>query len=366
MLALVTCHISPLNLIRKKINSWHLASRLTARSLSELDRECILGNVFFSLRGGGRVRVRVRCGRRQVKIEFELLWGEFEREFELCHRQFELEFEHVDRESGRRKLVFFFRGGCEFEFEFDADAVRSKSSSNCSGASSNASSNCVTASSNSSSSMWTASPDSESLVFFSGGGSSSSSSSTRTPLGQNRVWTALGRVRTTVSPPVRTRVRSRSTCSNSSSNWRWHSSNSRSNSPQRKSSSNCSGASSNATASPDAESLFFFSRGGCEFEFDADAVRSKSSSNCSGASSNASSNCVTASSNSSSSMWTASPDSESLVFFPGGVRVRVRAGLTMNPYLKHFSPSIFAQLEPGGLCNLPPEFPSLPSPARTY
>ena len=27
---------------------------------------------------------------------------------------------------------------------------------------------------------------------------------------------------------------------------------------------------------------------------------------------------------------------------------------------KHFSPSIFAQLEPGGLCNLPPEFPSLP------
>ena len=34
MLALVTCHISPLNLIRKKINSWHLTSRLTARSFS--------------------------------------------------------------------------------------------------------------------------------------------------------------------------------------------------------------------------------------------------------------------------------------------------------------------------------------------
>ena len=113
MLALVTCHISPLNLIRKKINSWHLTSRLTARSLSELDRECILGKVFFPS-GGGRVRVRVRRGRRQVKIEFELLWGEFEREFELCHRQFELEFEHVDRESGLRKLVFFFRGGLEF------------------------------------------------------------------------------------------------------------------------------------------------------------------------------------------------------------------------------------------------------------
>ena len=150
----------------EKINSWHLTSRLTARSLSELDRECILGKVFFSLRGGvefefefdaaaarsksssncsgasskassncvtassdwsssmwtaspdseslffffpGGVRVRVRRGRRQVKIEFELLWGEFEREFELCHRQFELEFEHVDRESGLRKLCFFFR-----------------------------------------------------------------------------------------------------------------------------------------------------------------------------------------------------------------------------------------------------------------
>ena len=53
MLALVTCHISPLNLIRKKINSWHLTSRLTARSLSELDRECILGKGFFPLRGGG-------------------------------------------------------------------------------------------------------------------------------------------------------------------------------------------------------------------------------------------------------------------------------------------------------------------------
>ena len=118
MLALVTCHISPLNLIRKKINSWHLASRLTARSLSELDRECILGKVFFfSLRGGGG-----------GGVEFE------------------------------------------FEFEFDAAAARSKSSSNCSGASSNASSNCVTASSNSSSSMWTASPDSESLVFFFRGG----------------------------------------------------------------------------------------------------------------------------------------------------------------------------------------------------
>ena len=62
---------------------------------------------FFFPPGGGRVRVRVRRGRRQVKIEFELLWGEFEREFELCHRQFELEFEHVDRESGLRKLVFF-------------------------------------------------------------------------------------------------------------------------------------------------------------------------------------------------------------------------------------------------------------------
>ena len=163
MLALVTCHISPPQSDTEKINSWHLTSRLTARSLSELDRECILGKVFF-LSGGGRVRVRVRRGRRQVKIEFELLWGEFEREFELCHRQFELEFEHVDRESGLRKLVFFFPGGCEFEF--DADAARSKSSSNCSGASSNASSNCVTASSNSSSSMWTASPDSESFVFF--------------------------------------------------------------------------------------------------------------------------------------------------------------------------------------------------------
>ena len=62
---------------------------------------------FFFPPGGGRVRVRVRRGRRQVKIEFELLWGEFEREFELCHRQFELEFEHVDRESGLRKLGFF-------------------------------------------------------------------------------------------------------------------------------------------------------------------------------------------------------------------------------------------------------------------
>ena len=36
MLALVTCHIfPPLNLIRKKMNSWHLTSRLTARSFSE-------------------------------------------------------------------------------------------------------------------------------------------------------------------------------------------------------------------------------------------------------------------------------------------------------------------------------------------
>ena len=36
MLALVTCHILPLlNLIRKKMNSWHLTSRLTARSFSE-------------------------------------------------------------------------------------------------------------------------------------------------------------------------------------------------------------------------------------------------------------------------------------------------------------------------------------------
>ena len=35
MLALVTCHISPLNLIREKMNSWHLTSRLTARSFSE-------------------------------------------------------------------------------------------------------------------------------------------------------------------------------------------------------------------------------------------------------------------------------------------------------------------------------------------
>ena len=35
MLALVTCHIfHPLNLIRKKMNSWHLTSRLTARSFS--------------------------------------------------------------------------------------------------------------------------------------------------------------------------------------------------------------------------------------------------------------------------------------------------------------------------------------------
>ena len=69
---------------------------------------------FFFPGGGGvrvRVRVRVRRGRRQVKIEFELLWGEFEREFELCHRQFELEFEHMDRESGLRKLGFFSGGG---------------------------------------------------------------------------------------------------------------------------------------------------------------------------------------------------------------------------------------------------------------
>ena len=180
MLALVTCHISPLNLIRKKINSWHLTSRLTARSLSELDRECILGKVFFPLRGGGssssstrpppgqnrvrtalgpvrtrvrtvsppvrtrvraygprvrtqkacffspggvRVRVRVRRGRRQVKIEFELLWGEFEREFELCHRQFELEFEHVDRESGLRKLGFFFRGRGGFQFGLESTNI---------------------------------------------------------------------------------------------------------------------------------------------------------------------------------------------------------------------------------------------------
>ena len=94
----------------EKINSWHRTSRLTARSLSELDRECILGKVFFFPSGGG------------------------------------------------------------VEFEFDAAAARSKSSSNCSGASSNTSSNCVTASSNSRSSMWTASPDSESLFFFSGGG----------------------------------------------------------------------------------------------------------------------------------------------------------------------------------------------------
>ena len=36
MLALVTCRIfPPLNLIRKKMNSWHLTSRLTARSFSE-------------------------------------------------------------------------------------------------------------------------------------------------------------------------------------------------------------------------------------------------------------------------------------------------------------------------------------------
>ena len=36
MFALVTCHIfPPLNLIRKKMNSWHLTSRLTARSFSE-------------------------------------------------------------------------------------------------------------------------------------------------------------------------------------------------------------------------------------------------------------------------------------------------------------------------------------------
>ena len=61
----------------------------------------------FFFPGGVLVRVRFLRGRRQVKIEFELLWGEFEREFELCHRQFELEFEHVDRESGLRKLGFF-------------------------------------------------------------------------------------------------------------------------------------------------------------------------------------------------------------------------------------------------------------------
>ena len=60
MLALVTCHISPPQSDTEKINSWHLTSRLTARSLSELDRECILGKVFFFLSGGGRVRVRVR------------------------------------------------------------------------------------------------------------------------------------------------------------------------------------------------------------------------------------------------------------------------------------------------------------------
>ena len=35
MLALVTCHIFPPSIIRKKMNSWHLTSRLTARSFSE-------------------------------------------------------------------------------------------------------------------------------------------------------------------------------------------------------------------------------------------------------------------------------------------------------------------------------------------
>ena len=79
-------------------------------------------------------------------------------------------FQSLTVNAYSESLFFFPGGGCEFEFEFDAAAARSKSSSNCSGASSNASSNCVTASSNSSSSMWTASPDSESLVFFFRGG----------------------------------------------------------------------------------------------------------------------------------------------------------------------------------------------------
>ena len=35
MLALVTCHISPPQSDTEKINSWHLTSRLTARSFSE-------------------------------------------------------------------------------------------------------------------------------------------------------------------------------------------------------------------------------------------------------------------------------------------------------------------------------------------
>ena len=153
------------------IHGFNGGVQIQARSLSELDRECILGKGFFFPSGGG----------------------------------------------------------VEFEFEFDAAAARSKSSSNCSGASSNARSNCVTASSNSSSSMWTASPDSESLFFFSGGGASSSSSSTRTPPGQNRVRTALGRVPNASSNCV--------TASSNSSSSIW-------------------------TASPDSESLVFFPGGG--------------------------------------------------------------------------------------------------------
>ena len=47
---------------------------------------------FFFFPPGG-VEFEFEFDRRQVKIEFELLWGDFEREFELCHRQFELEFE---------------------------------------------------------------------------------------------------------------------------------------------------------------------------------------------------------------------------------------------------------------------------------
>ena len=86
---------------------------------------------FFPSGGGGRVRVRVRRGRRQVKIEFELLWGEFEREFELCHRQFELEFEHVDRESGLRKLDFFFRGGVRVRVRVRAGLTMESTGSTC-------------------------------------------------------------------------------------------------------------------------------------------------------------------------------------------------------------------------------------------
>ena len=113
--------------------------QIQARSLSELDRECILGKGFFSPPGG--VEFEFDAAAARSKSSSNCSGASSKREVELCHRQFELEFEHVDRESGLRKLVFFFPGGgCEFEFEFDADAARSKSSSNCSGASSNASS----------------------------------------------------------------------------------------------------------------------------------------------------------------------------------------------------------------------------------